>query len=93
MAKRKLKKLPKKPKAGASVQTMERYLDRVAAIKKENSVINAENQRAVKLRATIASISPASVTPGKSSSGFTRRKKSGSKKKAAKKSGGRKRKR
>ena len=93
MANRKLKKLPKKPKAGASVKAMENYLDRVADIKKENEAIVKENAHAEKLRKQIAAISGTSVRPSKSSARHTPRRKrqvSGAKKSVKKKSAGRK---
>lgn len=66
MANTQLKKLPKKPKARASVQSMKNYLDRVAQVKKENEAIVKENAYAEKLRKQIAAISGATVRPSKS---------------------------
>jgi len=45
MAKLKLKKLPKKPKASASVTTKENWLKRVAEIRKENARIRADKKK------------------------------------------------
>lgn len=45
MAKMKLKKLPKKPKASASVATKENWLKRVAEIRKENARIRADKKK------------------------------------------------
>lgn len=45
MAKLKLKKLPKKPKASASVATKENFLKRCAEIKKENARIRADKKK------------------------------------------------
>lgn len=45
MAKLKLKKLPKKPKASASVATKENWLKRVAEIRKENARIRADKKK------------------------------------------------
>ncbi len=45
MAKLKLKKLPKKPKASASVTTKENWLKRVADIRKENARIRADKKK------------------------------------------------
>ena len=56
MAKLKLKKYPRKPKATASVQVMENYLAKVKEIDKQNAKIKAENSKAVSLRKKIGSI-------------------------------------
>lgn len=45
MAKLKLKKLPKKPKASASVATKENWLKRVAEIRKLNARIRADKKK------------------------------------------------
>ena len=45
MAKLKLKKLPKKPKASASVATKDNWLKRVAEIRKENARIRADKKK------------------------------------------------
>ena len=56
MAKLKAKKIPKKPKARASVETMERYLKKVAEVKKENKKIEAKNKKADTLRKRISGL-------------------------------------
>ncbi len=50
MAKKKMKKYPKKPKASASVETMQRYLERCKQIDKENKQIQAYNKKLDELR-------------------------------------------
>ena len=45
MAKLKLKKFPKKPKASASVTTKENWLKRVAEIRKENARIRSDKKK------------------------------------------------
>lgn len=45
MAKLKLKKLPKKPKASASVTTKENWLKRVAEIRKVNARIRSDKKK------------------------------------------------
>lgn len=45
----KLKKLPKKPKASASIATKEAFLKKVAEIKKENSKILADRKKSKEL--------------------------------------------
>jgi len=57
----KFKKLPKKPKASASVATMENYLRRVADVKKFNDNIKREKTKKEALKRKIAGIRPDSV--------------------------------
>lgn len=47
MAKFKLKRLPKAPKASASNATKEAYLKKVADVKRENARIESEKKRSV----------------------------------------------
>lgn len=54
MAKKKMLKLPKAPKASASVEVKEAYLKRVAEIKKENARRAAENKKSEELSKRIA---------------------------------------
>ena len=54
MAKLKMLKYPRKPKAGASVTVMENYLKRRREIEKENNRRKAQNKKAETLRAKIA---------------------------------------
>lgn len=64
MAKLKYLKLPKKPKQSASVATLRNYLNKVAAVKKENqrrAGVNAEQDR---LKKQVAAVSGTSVMPG-----------------------------
>lgn len=56
MAKVKLLKYPKKPKANASVSTMENYLKRVSEINKENAKRKAMVKKADGLRKRIQGI-------------------------------------
>ena len=56
MAKLKMKRYPKKPKQSASVQVMQRYLDRCREIDKENAKRKSENSKADGLRKRIAGI-------------------------------------
>lgn len=51
-----LKKLPKKPKASASLQTMENWLRRAAEIKKQNDRIRADKKKKDALLQRIRSI-------------------------------------
>jgi hypothetical protein len=86
MAKLKLKKLPKKPKASASVATMEAWLKKVAEIKQHNSGVKRHNDHAASLRKKIAAIGSTDVLPSQRSFSVNRKKKSGGpKKKASKK--------
>lgn len=88
MAKLKMLKLPKKPKKNASIKTKEAFLQKVAAIKNENSRRKSINDHASRLDEKISKISGVDVTPGHRSpgAGTTRRKKkSAPKKKTAKK--------
>lgn len=89
MAKLKMKKLPKKPKANASVQAMENYLKKVAEIKSYNAGAKRQNDHAVSLRKKIAAIGSADVLPSaRSSFSVKRKKKSTGKKKSARKGKG-----
>ena len=45
----KMIKAPKQPKHGASVAVKERYLDRLAKIRKENKVRQAYNKKLIEL--------------------------------------------
>lgn len=56
MAKLKMKRYPKKPKASASVATMENYLQRCKAIDKENAQRKAENTKKDTLRKKISGV-------------------------------------
>lgn len=56
MAKIRLKKYPKKPKATASVAVMERYLQRCKEIDKENAAKKKEADRKEQLRKKITKI-------------------------------------
>jgi hypothetical protein len=52
----KLKKYPKKPKASASVATMERYLERCKEVDRHNNQVAAEKKKREALKKRIASI-------------------------------------
>ena len=52
----KLKKYPKKPKASASVATMERYLARCKEVDKENARIKKDAQKKEQLKRKIANV-------------------------------------
>ena len=54
MALLKMKKMPKAPKASASIQAKENYLKRVAEIKRENKKRAALNRRSETLTKKIA---------------------------------------
>lgn len=56
MATLKLKKLPKAPKAKASIATKENYLKRVSEVKKQNRKIEALNKKSKALDAKIAKV-------------------------------------
>jgi hypothetical protein len=56
MAKLKMLRYPKKPKASASVATMERYLDKIRDIDKENRAREATNRKQETLRNKISGI-------------------------------------
>jgi len=86
MAKFKMKKLPRKPKRSASNATKENYLKKVAEIRAHNTGIAREKAKAETLNKKIASISGASVQPGRVSGHTGVKRKSSGKKKAAKKS-------
>lgn len=57
MAKLKMKKYPKKPKASASVATKQRYLDKVKEIDKENARRKTENKKSDELTKKISAVS------------------------------------
>lgn len=59
MAKIKIKKYPKKPKASASLAVKERYLEKVKEIDKENANKVAEKKKSELLSKKIASIGSA----------------------------------
>lgn len=90
MGKLKLVKLPKKPKASASITTKETYLKRVKEIQAENSKRKKDNDYSKKLSAQISGINGLSVLPKKGASG-TRPKKRSKPKATKKKSARRKR--
>jgi hypothetical protein len=75
MAKLKLKKLPRKPKAGASVATMETWLKKAADIKFHNACVKKQNDHAATLRKKIAAIGSADVLPSARSTFSAKRKK------------------
>lgn len=54
MAKLKMLKMPKAPKAGASVAVKEAYLKRLAEVKKENARREAENKKSEALSKKIS---------------------------------------
>ena len=54
MAKMKMLKAPKAPKAGASIAVKEAYLKRLTEVKKENARREAENKKSEKLSERIA---------------------------------------
>lgn len=56
MAKFKLKKYPRKPKATASVATLENYLAKRKQIDKENSTIKAQKAKHESLRKKISGL-------------------------------------
>lgn len=56
MATLKMKKLPKAPKASASIQSKENYLKRVAEIKRENAKREALNRKSAALSKKIAGV-------------------------------------
>jgi len=56
MAALKLKKYPKKPKASASVATMQNYLKKRGEIDKENKRRKSENKKATDLRKKISGL-------------------------------------
>lgn len=87
MAKLKMMKLPKKPKASASVAVKQAFLHKVAEVKRENQRRHSENMKSEALAKQISKISAASVRPGARSvhTGGKRRKKSTAKKSRSKK--------
>lgn len=86
MAKLKFLKLPKKPKAGASIKQLDAWLQRVDVIRKENAQRKSLNDQHERLSKRVAGIGAAYIMPGasRSSVGPTR-KKAAPKKNAAKK--------
>lgn len=54
MAKLKMKKMPKKPKASASVEAKENWLRKAQEVKKENERRTRENKRSAELSKKIA---------------------------------------
>lgn len=75
MALVKYRKLPKKPKANASIATLENYLKKVAEIKAENFQRKKLNDFKESLKKKVAGVSASDVTPGtRSIAGVTRRK-------------------
>lgn len=56
MAKLKMLKYPKKPKAGASVATLERYIERCKEIDKENAKRKTQNAKLDALKKRVAGI-------------------------------------
>jgi len=62
MAKLKSLRYPKKPKASASVATMENYLRRVSEVDKENRQRQAQNKKAEALRKRISGIGKAGTS-------------------------------
>ena len=56
MAKTKKIKYPKKPKASASVATMEKYLERVKEVDKQNQELEKEKKKREELKKKIAKI-------------------------------------
>ena len=52
----KLKKLPKKPKASASVETKQNWLKRAAEVKRENARILADRKKSKDLSRKIAGV-------------------------------------
>lgn len=64
MAKLKLNKLPKKPNSNASLAVCERYLQKVAEIKKHNMRVAKHNAALERAHKAIRGISAAHVSPG-----------------------------
>lgn len=50
----KMAKMPKQPKKGASVAVKQRYLERLAKVRKENKIRQAYNRKLVELDRKIA---------------------------------------
>jgi len=65
MARLKLLKLPKKPKANASAGVLERYIAKANEIKKENIRRIRFNEKVDKLRKQVAGIGATYVTPNR----------------------------
>jgi len=59
MAQRKLLKYPKKPKASASVTTLENYIARCKEVDKKNAEIRKEAQKRDSLKKQVAKIGKA----------------------------------
>lgn len=89
MAKLKMKKLPSKPKASASVAVKERFLQKVSEIQKENARRVAENKKSDALSKKIAGIG--SSTRAISTPTMKRKKSTTTKRKTKSKSKSRKR--
>jgi hypothetical protein len=86
MAKLKYLKLPKKPKAGASIKQLDAWLKRVDGIRKENAQRKSLNDQHERLSKRVAGIGSTYVTPGASRAAMgATRKKAAPKKTAAKK--------
>ena len=85
MAKLKMLKLPKKPKASASLEAKQKYLHRVKAIQSENQKRHKINQESERLSKVIAGIGSVTVRPSGFSSRVVRKSKSKRKKSAHKK--------
>lgn len=90
MGKLKYIKLPKKPKASASITVKEKYLAKVKEIQSENLRRKKENDRSDTLSKQIAGINGLTVLPSKRAA--APRKKSARKTKPVKKAARRKRK-
>jgi hypothetical protein len=61
MAKLKMLKLPKKPKASASLETKQKFLAKAGEIKKENVRRNQINDKSAKLDKVISGVTNSSV--------------------------------
>jgi hypothetical protein len=83
MAQLKMLKLPKRPRASASIATKEKYLAKVDAIKKENQRRKGLNDYGKKLDAKISGIGSATVLPNRFGAFSKRKKKAGGAKKKA----------
>ena len=85
MARLKLKKLPKKPKASASLATLQNYLAKVKEVKAYNAALEKEEAHRQRLLKQVRTGKVVSISG-------TRRKKSTAKKSAKKKTSKRRRK-
>lgn len=56
MATKKLKKYPKKPKANASLEVLQKYLDKMKDIDKENAQTKADEKKRQDLKKKISGI-------------------------------------